>query len=291
MEVEYNPWNVLSIEAFHFYNCPECDDKYSTRELFVEHALVVHEKAQATLPTILKNNLAISNVHSIQDDETEDNCDDEEFKLESSVCIVKAEPITESDIERDINCDASFNMLKKEETLADLQLKNCERTIKCEFQDESNKNHVMDPLSKRHRCNQCVKDFSNKRNLKKHIQSVHNDAGLTFQCDHCSKTYNYSKGLREHIKNVHEGATFKCLQCLKTYNSRTGLRDHIKSIHEGVTYHCEHCGKDFTHVNHLKRHIESVHEGLTYQCEQCHKVYRQSSLLKKHIRLKHIHTQ
>merc|ERR1711860_441920 len=167
-----------------------------------EHALVVHEKAQATLPTILKNNLAISNVHSVQDDKTEDNCDDKEFELESSVCIVKAEPMTESDIERDINCDASFNMSKKEETLADLQLKNCE------FQDET----------KRHRCNQCLKDFSNKRNLKKHIQSVHNDAGLTFQCDHCSKTYNYSKGLREHIKNVHEGATFKCDQCLKTYN-------------------------------------------------------------------------
>ena len=91
MEAKYNPWNVLSLEAFHFYNCPECDDKYATREQFVGHAMIVHEKAQATLPTILKNNLVISNVHSIQDKETE-GCNDTEFELESSICIEKLNP-------------------------------------------------------------------------------------------------------------------------------------------------------------------------------------------------------
>ena len=39
MEVKYNPWNVTSLEAFHFYNCPECDDKYATKEQFVGHTV------------------------------------------------------------------------------------------------------------------------------------------------------------------------------------------------------------------------------------------------------------
>ena len=135
--MEVNPWNVTSLEAFHFYNCPECDDKYATREQFVGHAMIVHEKAQATLPTILKSNLVISNVHSIQNNETE-GCDDEDFELESSICIEKVESMSdtekdencatsnfqpESDIERDINCDALVNISKKEKTHADMQKK------------------------------------------------------------------------------------------------------------------------------------------------------------------------
>ena len=104
MEVEYNPWNVSSLEAFLHYNCPECEDKYSTKEQFVCHAMMVHEKARDTLPGILKSNLVISNVHSIQDNETE-GCDDETIELESSICIEKVEPMSHSNI--DENCDVS----------------------------------------------------------------------------------------------------------------------------------------------------------------------------------------
>ena len=56
MEVEYNPWDVLSIEAFHFYNCPECEDKYSSKKYFIDHALVSHPKSRKILPTIYHTN-------------------------------------------------------------------------------------------------------------------------------------------------------------------------------------------------------------------------------------------
>ena len=206
MEVEYNPWDVLSIEAFHFYNCPECDKKYSTSEQFVGHAMIVHEKAQATLPTILKNNLVISNVHSIQDNETE-GCDDEDYELESSISIEKVEPMTdseldencdtsnlqpESDIERDINCDVLVKISKNEKTQADLQLKNLERTVKSakvgRKKYKKHKKYVMDPLTKRYKCNQCEKDYGKNYDLVEHVRSVHE--GLTFNCDKCSKTFN-----------------------------------------------------------------------------------------------------
>ena len=107
MEEAYNPWNVTSLEAFHFYNCPECEDKYSTKEQFVCHAMMVHEKARDTLPGILQvqNNIVISNVQSVMEQEI---CDDVKSDLESSISIEKVEPMSDTEtVENDENYDAS----------------------------------------------------------------------------------------------------------------------------------------------------------------------------------------
>jgi hypothetical protein len=37
-----NPWNVKQLEDFQFFCCPECPDKSSTKENFVNHALIQH---------------------------------------------------------------------------------------------------------------------------------------------------------------------------------------------------------------------------------------------------------
>ena len=55
--MEYNPWNVSSLEAFHFYNCPECEYKYPTKEHFVDHALVSHPKSRRIIPMIYKSDV------------------------------------------------------------------------------------------------------------------------------------------------------------------------------------------------------------------------------------------
>ena len=52
MEVEFNPWNVSSLEEFLFYNCPECESKYSVKEQFVGHAMVAHKNARDILETL-----------------------------------------------------------------------------------------------------------------------------------------------------------------------------------------------------------------------------------------------
>ena len=238
MEVEYNPWDVSSIEAFHFYNCPECDNKYSTSEQFVGHAMIVHEKAQGTLPTILKNNLVISNVHSIQDKETE-GCDNEDFELESSICIEKFEPMTdsevdencdtsnlqpESDMKRDINCDVLVKISRKEKAQADLQLKSRERTHKSS-KGERKKKYV----TKRHKCMRCEMDYAFKCHLVEHVRRVHE--GLKLKCKHCSKTYNSAGGLYEHIKSVHEGVKFQCEHCDTDYTQRRALMRHVRLKH------------------------------------------------------------
>ena len=117
LEVETNPWNVLSLEAFRFYNCPECDDKYPTREQFVGHAMISHQNARDTLPAILSDD----SVQSILVVEPEISVDDVESSivlgLESNICIEpKCDPNENSDgleptsdTENDENCESVVN--------------------------------------------------------------------------------------------------------------------------------------------------------------------------------------
>ena len=62
-----NPWNVLSLEAFHFYCCPECESKHETKDQFVEHATSTHPKARETIMSILDSNVTISSVQPISE--------------------------------------------------------------------------------------------------------------------------------------------------------------------------------------------------------------------------------
>ena len=44
-----NPWEVKSLEEFLYYNCPECPDRSTNRDEFINHAWENHPKSQMTL--------------------------------------------------------------------------------------------------------------------------------------------------------------------------------------------------------------------------------------------------
>ena len=44
-----NPWFVSNLDEFLQYCCPECDDKYKSKETFVLHAFEKHAKAKDCL--------------------------------------------------------------------------------------------------------------------------------------------------------------------------------------------------------------------------------------------------
>ena len=44
-----NPWDVKSLEEFLYYNCPECTDRCTSRDEFINHAWDNHPKSQMTL--------------------------------------------------------------------------------------------------------------------------------------------------------------------------------------------------------------------------------------------------
>ena len=47
-----NPWLAKNWEEFLYFCCPECPEKYQSKELFIDHALQMHPNAQVCLETV-----------------------------------------------------------------------------------------------------------------------------------------------------------------------------------------------------------------------------------------------
>ena len=63
--MDTNQWNVMSLEAFRYYNCPDCDEKFTLKNTFVEHALMTHKVSQKYIPAILQNKMSIASVTTV----------------------------------------------------------------------------------------------------------------------------------------------------------------------------------------------------------------------------------
>jgi hypothetical protein len=42
LAIRTNPWSVDHVDEFLFYCCPQCDHKYKSKNLFVDHAFLNH---------------------------------------------------------------------------------------------------------------------------------------------------------------------------------------------------------------------------------------------------------
>ena len=89
MAVQFNPWNVSSLEEFLFNNCPQCDSKYSTREQFAGHAIVSHERAGEFLPKILHKKPEASNVRELIEETNPEGFDENENDVFELVIVWK----------------------------------------------------------------------------------------------------------------------------------------------------------------------------------------------------------
>ena len=87
---------------------------------------------------------------------------------------------------------------------------------------------------------ECGNDFVQKRNLDRHIRSVHVVQG--FPCEHCGKLFNRSDNLAKH--KCTEPDNIQCEKCEKRFSKKSNLKKHMK-----------------THMNELAGPILWMHEG------------------------------
>ena len=141
--------------------------------------------------------------------------------------------------------------------------------------------------AERYNCDLCGKTFGCENNLKRHIESVHENQ-RSFTCEACSKVFVSKKTLRQH-KCVHAVQTnpkkqFLCDICNKVFGTRPHLARHLKCVHEQIKdFSCQTCGKPFGCENNLKRHIETVHMNLRpFKCDICSKAFGLKKTLQEH---------
>ena len=314
--MEFNPWNVSSLEEFLFYNCPECESKHSTKEQFVGHAVVAHENARDILMTILRTEkmkasnenglieevapegsddngndnfigIQIAKVESITEDSTEIS-GSSSVEAATEVIDEAEELITSNNEELDENLDTSrtetISSTSNTESLSDDEPETVETptlgppvTIKVTSKQKKPKKYR---LTQETKCKLCGKEFYSKYCLKSHVQGVHE--GVRLKCGLCPKTYASRGALLVHIQAVHRGKTFKCDLCPKTYSTRGYLSDHIQAVHRGKTYKCDLCPKTYIARRNLSEHIETAHRGKTFKCDRCDKVLTSRAGIRRH---------
>ena len=95
------------------------------------------------------------------------------------------------------------------------------------------------------------------------------------QCAQCDKQFSMRRNLVIHIQSMHEGLKkeVECDQCNKMLCSKSKLTAHKNEVHLGKKFACNHCDYQNTRSNRLKRHIQSKHECKSNERDQYRIIY------------------
>ena len=147
------------------------------------------------------------------------------------------------------------------------------------------------------KCEFCIKSYSNKVGLKRHINKFHtivgNDSKIQkkYKCHWCVKSFDASNSLNKHIGAFHQKWQHKCDICNKSFFKANKLIQHKMKKH-GINSKptCTYCIKTFTAMCSLKRHIINTHEGVREKCHNCNicsKSFHTNGILNQHIKKTH----
>ena len=115
-------------------------------------------------------------------------------------------------------------------------------------------------------CPFCTLSYPSKKCLNRHIAIAHEGKMQEnkFKCTLCDNAaFTQKHNLKKHIESFHEGKkAFICNICDLRFTQNGGLKKHIESVHEGKkAFICNICYKRFVQKIHLKRDTKSYHEG------------------------------
>ena len=101
------------------------------------------------------------------------------------------------------------------------------------FADITAQNNCTEPEELK--CNFCLKSFSNKGNLKRHKEKIHEveketDTSKKVTCHICQNKFTQVYNMNQHIKKVH-GIQFSCKKCSADFLTDVNLNKHILRVH------------------------------------------------------------
>lgn len=140
-------------------------------------------------------------------------------------------------------------------------------------------------------CTICMKTFSDRRNLKKHIQNIHVNRDVRYACDLCDKSFTQPYSLAYH-KELHTTSEKKCsvADCPFTSKHPKRLEKHFRQQHtiqSAELFACDICQKTFAGTKRLQKHLQ-VHGPDNHFCTFCNnKAFKTRAAFKTHMKTKH----
>ena len=124
--------------------------------------------------------------------------------------------------------------------------------------------HIRDVHEKkRHKCDQCEKDFASQSALRGHKLTKHEGKKINKkQCPHCNQSFNSGSHYNNHLLTHQSLKPFLCPFCSSYAAKELGsLKKHIDSIHFKCRWFClmDGCNKSNTDTNNMSIHLKKKH--------------------------------
>ncbi|XP_065083428.1 zinc finger protein 543-like [Ochlerotatus camptorhynchus] len=132
-------------------------------------------------------------------------------------------------------------------------------------------------------CVECVKSFSTKTNLNRHLQT-HN-GNKPFACPLCQKGFTQSGSLKQHLLIHQNLRPYVCTICGQGFTQQKTLTFHMRRHTNEKPFVCPHCSYAFRQKDGLKRHVLVKHtekDAKSFRCDECEHIFQSRYALSMH---------
>jgi len=167
------------------------------------------------------------------------------------------------------------------------------------------------------KCSFCSKSFTNKKQMNRHIKSVHQKA-CSVACQHCGRVLSDADSYKRHLNNVHQikipdlgenssptklfqvknvapvfsipSLVKKCPDCDQQFATKTTLNIHRLKVHVAGLKNmpCPQCNQE---CNDLTSHMRRFHNVDGIVCPHCANIFSKKCTLNRHIEQVHLNIQ
>ncbi|KAL3288652.1 hypothetical protein HHI36_003085 [Cryptolaemus montrouzieri] len=138
-------------------------------------------------------------------------------------------------------------------------------------------------------CNICQKGFKNNKQMRNH-RAIHKSKSekLVHECEVCGRKFSDRRQVKLHMDTVHmKLKPFLCNFCGYKSSSRSSLKIHIRQHTGEKPFSCDSCSYTTSDHNSLRRHKWRHTGDKPYKCAYCSYACIQSSTYKVHLKTKH----
>ena len=300
IELEINPWNVQSLQAFLCLKCPECVFDTKEKVSFENHAIENHPLSSVLFGKTVKEEKTFDKEFDLRDPLLADKMDSEDLQWEPDYldyCESKLEEGPDHSRARFDSSGAFLGYGYTEHNVETNGIKQLKKTSKIGHKKKDG-----------NECPICKEVLETQSSKMEHVSLMHPERKI-HDCHYCDFKCLILNTLKKHKARKHpehcdpkllpktsnNSTTRICQVCKEKFSTRIGMMEHYISNHPDTkVYSCQFCGVKQLGGRNLEKHITRKHpEQESYiphsgkkagyrMCPICKLSFKSRSLMMEH---------